>query len=320
MRQSYKMFLLLAEEQNFHRAAKRAFISQQGFSDHIQRLEKEYGTALFTRKPEIALTESGEAVLRFVRRLEVLEQGLGKELKEQIDGTVGTLRVGFNATRGHVLLPTILERYHRQYPKIKVVAITDETKNLEDMLEENKIDGFMGVNSAPRCDFLRVPLYEEKIHMLCTERYLHRHLDGALADSLESLRDGVDLRAFTEAPFALDLSYSKLRLPLEQHLEEHNITLPIVMEANENELRTHLCTTGAMAGFFPTIACKVNEWNTTTNRHDPVHAFTIKDLDHRVRVDWICHQENYFPVYVSDFFEIVRQESEKYLEEIQRYI
>ena len=62
MNTSEQLFLLLAEELNFTRAAERAFISQQGLSDHIRRLEKHYGTALLTRRPRVALTPAGAAV------------------------------------------------------------------------------------------------------------------------------------------------------------------------------------------------------------------------------------------------------------------
>ena len=55
----YGYFLLIAEELNISRAAKRAFISQQSLSKYLKHLEDSYGTALFTRKPEFALTPAG---------------------------------------------------------------------------------------------------------------------------------------------------------------------------------------------------------------------------------------------------------------------
>ncbi|MFR5880047.1 MAG: LysR family transcriptional regulator [Cloacibacillus evryensis] len=47
-----KLFLILAEGLSFGRAAKRCFLSQQCFSDHIKRLEEYYGTTLL-RRPSI---------------------------------------------------------------------------------------------------------------------------------------------------------------------------------------------------------------------------------------------------------------------------
>lgn len=59
MQTSYEMFLLAAKTLNFTKAASLAHITQQSFSEHIKKLEKEVGSVLFTRSPRVALTESG---------------------------------------------------------------------------------------------------------------------------------------------------------------------------------------------------------------------------------------------------------------------
>ena len=62
MKQSFNIFLLVAEEMNIGRAARRAFVTQQCVSDHIRRLEQEYEVALFERKPSLHLTKAGETL------------------------------------------------------------------------------------------------------------------------------------------------------------------------------------------------------------------------------------------------------------------
>lgn len=64
MQTSYEMFLLAAKTLNFTKAASLAHITQQSFSEHIKKLEKEVGTVLFTRSHRVALTESGRIFLR----------------------------------------------------------------------------------------------------------------------------------------------------------------------------------------------------------------------------------------------------------------
>ena len=86
MTNSEKLFLILAEELNFRRAAARAFLSQQGLSDHIRRLEECYGTPLFYRRPRVSLTPAGEAVQRTLQRVKNLESGLEAELAERRRG------------------------------------------------------------------------------------------------------------------------------------------------------------------------------------------------------------------------------------------
>jgi DNA-binding transcriptional LysR family regulator len=57
-----RYFLVLCEERNFIRAAKRCAITQPSLSNAIQSLEKEMGGRLFTRKPVVRLSPLGELV------------------------------------------------------------------------------------------------------------------------------------------------------------------------------------------------------------------------------------------------------------------
>lgn len=69
MTTSEKLFLVLAEELNFSRAAKKSFISQQALSEHIKRLEQYYGLALFIRFPSVKLTEAGKNVQKTLQAI-----------------------------------------------------------------------------------------------------------------------------------------------------------------------------------------------------------------------------------------------------------
>ena len=72
---SLEYFLAAAEEESISRAAERVMVSQQDMSNHIRRLEKQYGL-LFERRPRFALTPAGEAVLATYRQVRLLEESL----------------------------------------------------------------------------------------------------------------------------------------------------------------------------------------------------------------------------------------------------
>ncbi|ETN87826.1 LysR family transcriptional regulator [Thermus sp. NMX2.A1] len=63
-----RLFLLLAEEKNFHRAAEKAYLSQPTLSQQIQALEQELGVRLLERRP-FRLTPAGEVLVREGRQL-----------------------------------------------------------------------------------------------------------------------------------------------------------------------------------------------------------------------------------------------------------
>ncbi|WP_243094754.1 LysR family transcriptional regulator [Thermus thalpophilus] len=95
-----RLFLLLAEEGNFHKAAERAYLSQPALSQQIQALERELGVRLLERKP-FRLTPAGEVLKEEGGRL-LLEV---EALKEKVR------RAGWQALRFGVpenLLPDLM--------------------------------------------------------------------------------------------------------------------------------------------------------------------------------------------------------------------
>src|SRR6516225_10121624 len=64
-----RYFLALCEERNFTRAARRCGISQPSLTAAIMRLEQALGSALFKRKPAVALTVLGHAVHPYLQRI-----------------------------------------------------------------------------------------------------------------------------------------------------------------------------------------------------------------------------------------------------------
>jgi DNA-binding transcriptional LysR family regulator len=74
-----RLFLLLAEEKSFHKAAERAYLSQPALSQQIQALERELGVKLVERRP-FRLTPAGEVLYREGRAL--LERA--EALKERV--------------------------------------------------------------------------------------------------------------------------------------------------------------------------------------------------------------------------------------------
>ena len=91
-------FMVLCEERNFTRAAKRCRISQPSLTNAIKALEDELGDALFTRKPKLELSTFGLAmkphfkrvVLAFNRALVVANGHRGSRLASRAcDGQFG---------------------------------------------------------------------------------------------------------------------------------------------------------------------------------------------------------------------------------------
>lgn len=117
---SLKVFLAVATEKSFSRAAEKMLRTQPAISLSVQRLEADVGEKLIDRSstPPI-LTDAGRIVLEYARRFENLEAELQNSLAELRDKSAGRLTIGANESTSLYLLQHI-ERFREMYPKVKI--------------------------------------------------------------------------------------------------------------------------------------------------------------------------------------------------------
>jgi DNA-binding transcriptional LysR family regulator len=115
-----KVFLAVATEKSFSRAAEKMLRTQPAISLAIQRLENELGEKLIDRSAkDLLLTDAGRVVLDYARRFENLERELDTALSELRDNSAGRLSIGANESTSLYLLRHI-QRYRHLYPKVRV--------------------------------------------------------------------------------------------------------------------------------------------------------------------------------------------------------
>ncbi|MEN2981726.1 MAG: LysR family transcriptional regulator [Thermus sp.] len=180
-----RLFLLLAEERNFHRAAERAYLSQPALSQQIRALERELGVRLVERKP-FRLTPAGEVLREEGKRL--LQEALALRERVRRAGW-GELRFGVPENLLPDLMPLLdhLRRGLGQPVEILEMHTPEQVK----ALKEGRLDyGLAGLRvEDPALD--QEPLLEVPIVVVLPEGH-------PLAS-----RERVPLKALKEAPFLL---------------------------------------------------------------------------------------------------------------------
>src|SRR5579862_6318383 len=115
-----QVFLAIANERSFSRAAEKLGRTQPAVSLALQRLELALGEKLIDRSAkDLVLTDAGHAVLEYARRFDNLRLELENSLAELRDNSAGRLTIGANESTTLYLLRHI-ERYRQLYPKVKV--------------------------------------------------------------------------------------------------------------------------------------------------------------------------------------------------------
>src|SRR5512143_3189550 len=109
--QALRVFLTVAAERSFSRAAGKLYRTQPAVSQAIQRLEADLGERLFDRSSKHArLTEAGRLLEEHAVRLTRLAEETEAAVRELRDLRRGRVLIGANEAGVHALLP-ILGRF-----------------------------------------------------------------------------------------------------------------------------------------------------------------------------------------------------------------
>ena len=110
-------FRTVVDKGSFSQAAEELEVSQPAVSFQIRALEERLGHRLLDRSGRrVRLTEAGEVVYRYARRMIGLEAELEREMGEIGTRVSGRLVLGSSTGPGEVLLPRLLGAFHARAP------------------------------------------------------------------------------------------------------------------------------------------------------------------------------------------------------------
>src|ERR687885_1718344 len=115
-----KIFLAVAHERSFSRAAAKVHRTQPAVSQAVRRLEVELGEQLFDRSSKTGtLTEAGRTLQNYGQRLVRLAEETESAVRELRDLRRGRVLIGANEAAVHTLLP-LIARFRRKFPEITI--------------------------------------------------------------------------------------------------------------------------------------------------------------------------------------------------------
>ncbi|MBR9830163.1 MAG: LysR family transcriptional regulator [Oceanospirillales bacterium] len=124
-----RTFTAVVDEGGFIRAAARLHKTQSTVSQQIRRLEQELGVELFRSEGrKRALTPTGETMLGYARQMLSLQEDALAAITEQ--SAEGELRIGVSLSLTESMLPSILARFKRHNPGIRLNVQTDYSNSV----------------------------------------------------------------------------------------------------------------------------------------------------------------------------------------------
>jgi len=210
----HKVFLAVAENLSFSKAANELFISQPAVTKHIKELERQLGLALFHRKGNrIYLTNAGEITYKFYKQAFQLYSELEFVLGALKDEHKGSLRIGASSTISQYVIPKVLAQYHKRYPKIELSLFNGNSFDIEQKLMDNKIDIALVENNSSRQNLKYINFLNDEVVAV------------AAKNSLISKQESLDLNDLQEIPLVLREQGSGTLEVIEKELAQKGISI-----------------------------------------------------------------------------------------------
>jgi DNA-binding transcriptional LysR family regulator len=172
-----RSFVTVAETGGVTRAAQQLHLTQSAVSMQLKRLEEFLGLALLDRSGRgVALTTQGEQLLGYGRRMVALNDEAMARMTG--DAFEGELRLGVPADIVYPQIPHVLQRFDREYPRVRVNLVSSYTRKLKEILDAGGLD--LILTTEDQCG--------AGGEMLCTQRLVWVGAPGGTAFRARPLR------------------------------------------------------------------------------------------------------------------------------------
>lgn len=135
------IFITVAEQKSFIKAASELNISPSSVSHAIAKLESECGYPLFIRnRNSIALTSSGQGLLPFVRQFLNCDNALTQEISKLKSIQSGGVKVAAFHSATLLWLPETIKDFRAEYPGVQIIMRQSGDKDINQMIQNGEID------------------------------------------------------------------------------------------------------------------------------------------------------------------------------------
>jgi len=229
-----QVFLSVAENLSFSKAAEELFISQPAVTKHIKELESKLNITLFERKRnKVYLTKAGKLTYRYLIKIKELYSELEFDLGRLNEAFMGTLKLGASSTISQYLIPPVIASFHHKYPQIKLDIFSGNSFEMEQKLLKNQIDMALVENADSLTELKYINFYQDEIVGVTSNK------------SMYSKRRSLSVSDIQNIPLVLREKGSGTLEVIQKALSQKGIDL------EKLNILIHLGSTEAIKNFLP---------------------------------------------------------------------
>jgi DNA-binding transcriptional LysR family regulator len=241
---AHQVFLAVASNLSFSKAAQVLFITQPAVSKHIKVLEDQYKVPLFERRgASILLTEAGHILFAHLLKAQEIQRSVEYDLStiSNVSGASGHLRLGASTTIALYILPSILSNFQREFENVDIQLVNRNSEYILNALLNHEVDlGIIEVeNKLTTVSYL--PFMSDEVIPVCSSK-------SPLAGK------SLTLQELLETPVALRERGSGTLNALIKSLAEHDIKpgdLSVKIRLGGTEALKNFLLADQCLGFMP---------------------------------------------------------------------
>ena len=235
-----EMFIALANERHFGRAAELCGVTQPSLSGAIKQLEEQLGVQLVWRGSRFqGLTPEGARVLDWARRIAADARAMKDEMRAARVGLSGRLRIGVIPTALSMVVD-LTQVFAVRHPNVRISILSRTSVEILQQIETLELEaGITYLDNEPLGRVSSVPLYHEAYLLLVAA-------GSALAGC-----DTVTWADVAAEPLCLLTPDMQNRRIISQHLAEAGQEVEAKVESNSVITLVSHVLTGRWASVVP---------------------------------------------------------------------
>jgi DNA-binding transcriptional LysR family regulator len=241
-----EMFIALANEEHFGRAAHVCGVTQPSLSAGIKQLEDQLGVMLVWRGSRYqGLTPEGQRVLEWARRIVRDTRTMREEMRTLREGLSGNLRLAVIPT-ALTMASQLTAGFSVRHPNVRFTVLSRTSAEILTMLDNIEIDaGLSYLDNEPLGRVTTVPMYAEKYSLV-----VHRGNDLAK-------RDHMTWADLGDLPLCLLTPDMQNRRIINHYLSAVGISVTATVETNSTIVLISHVLSGEWATILPQKAIDI---------------------------------------------------------------
>ena len=238
----YKIFCKIVECQSISKAANQLYVSQPAVSLAIKQLENTLSVKLFFRTQRgVTMTTEGKILYNYVKQgCNIINVGEEK-LKELSALQAGEINIGASDMTLRFFLLPFIEKFHRDFPLVKIKITNAPTPETLQHLKEGLID--FGVVSEP------IDLNNLSFKFKNVKSVRDILIFGENFKELKN-KEGASIKELQKYPFIMLEKGTSTRLYIENYFRENGVEINPEIELATSDLVVEFIKRGMGIGFI----------------------------------------------------------------------